>query len=207
VIPAIVTAAAISAALAYHPAGDRPAPHGDRLLWAEAGAAIAHWNRSGDDVRRACPDGIALRVATTLDGDGATWVDGRGEGCRAWLASWMLRSDRQQLREGRFDWPSDRATIADECAEVTHELGHAIGLAHTSNGGVMDAAVVAPTAECRRLAWRLAHDHALRSRLDRGTTSSIVVTGSPSASLVPPSVSAGTVLRTSTRTSARPGGT
>lgn len=163
-LPALVTAAAVAAALAYHPAGDRPAPTGDRLLWAEAGAAVAHWNRTGHDVQASCPHGIALRVATTLDGDGATWVDGRGEGCRAWLAAWMLHTDRQELREGRFDWPSDRDTISDECAEVTHELGHAIGLAHTHNGGVMDPDTVTPTAECRRLAWRLAHDHAPRSR-------------------------------------------
>lgn len=153
----VVTAAAIAAALAYHPVGDRPAPRGDRLLWAEVGAAVAHWNRAGDTVHVACPNGIVLRVATTLDSGGDEWVDGRGEGCRAWLSAVTLHSDRQDLRESRFDQSGNQIAIRDECAEVTHEIGHAIGLPHVAAGGVMDPNVVRPTTECRRLAARLVH--------------------------------------------------
>jgi hypothetical protein len=89
-----------------------------------------------------CPDRVQAYMADSLvDGDGVD-AAGRGGDCQAWLA-------REPLLE-LFATDDPLTALATECEWWTHEVGHALGLPHSS-GGVMDP--LAPVMPFDCVAW------------------------------------------------------
>jgi hypothetical protein len=123
--------------------------------------AVGYWRARG---LTTCPNGIQAYMADSLmdvDGD----ARGRGGDCQAWLSGPQLQALYTDPRITDRRYPAEY-----ECHDWTHEIGHALGLPHTYDKGVMDPSVTAFPAEC--VAWAVAlypAQHNPRSATRRAT--------------------------------------
>jgi hypothetical protein len=128
----------------------------------EVALAVAFWR-----VRTVvgCPQGITAYVADDLTGgDGGAF--GRGGDCAVWL--WkgyvdMLRDD-EGISLSLAKWK-----VVDECTLVVHEVGHALGLAHSTGApGIMNPDLMLDPWDCRLYARRWTEAR-IASRRDSAT--------------------------------------
>jgi hypothetical protein len=123
VLAALMALALPASAAGYSYPGQRQAPpivvdllHRADVFWAERGVI-------------GCPNGITAWQASDLSGgDGGAWARGwhEGDDCSIWVSDDLVsRTNFEQTNEG---------DLIDVCTAVTHEDGHARGLAHSETG-------------------------------------------------------------------------
>lgn len=140
-VAALVRPSMASADMSF--SGQRPAT--DARIEVEVYIAVSFWR---DRDVTSCAGGLrAFYAPSLLAGDGVEAL-GRGADCQIWLRDSYVRMLRQR-NESRAMRRSD---AEDECFAVTHEVGHALGLEHTHNGGVMDPDRHTVPWECRKWA-------------------------------------------------------
>lgn len=130
---------AVVAAASYGYPGQRLTQDGQTLD--EVALAVDYWK--AHDVT-GCPQGITTYDADDLlDGD-QVHAAGRGMDCTIWLNAPYLAGLRSRLN--RSEWRDD---LLQECGIVMHEVGHALGLPHREDGGVMSVPIRTVPWECR----------------------------------------------------------
>lgn len=114
-------------------------PATDPLGSGMAGVALGYWRAQGV---AECPGGVEF-----LYDDSITSL-GLGGGCVARLRTGYV----QDLRSPAWDRATRRFMAGLECQAWTHEVGHALGLEHTTERSVMNPGMWAVPAECRAFA-------------------------------------------------------
>lgn len=105
--------------------------------------AVTYWAARGIT---GCPAGIAVDAADDLgDPSPGTHVEGRGADCRIVLAP---THDLHRMRAGSSWW---YPVVTQQCRLVVHEVGHALGLEHTTHGVMAPSTTYVPQ-ECRAFA-------------------------------------------------------
>lgn len=138
---ATLTLAPVASAFEY--SGQRLAT--DARIEVEVYIAVSFWRDRG---LTSCAGGIqAFYAPSLLDADGVEAL-GRGADCQIWLRDSYVK----MLRNRHESRAMRRSDAEDECFIVVHETGHALGLEHTHDGGVMDPVRHIVPWECRKWA-------------------------------------------------------
>jgi predicted Zn-dependent protease len=114
--------------------------------------AIDHFRALGVT---ACPNGVETFYADSLGPSGLSL--GVGGGCQAALRTSYVTMNRDRDRSRSLR----RTGIEMECRAWMHEIGHALGLDHTIERGVMNSSPMTP-AECKhwaRILVPVKHSH------------------------------------------------
>lgn len=133
-----------AAAGAYE--NERP---GDTRLASEVQVALAYWMNQGV---YGCSNGIEIVIADSLMDTDQLDAAGRGRDCRTWFNSRNLAALRMN---GPLKWK--RQGAAGECALAIHEVGHALGLAHSHD--VMGPHLAVTPKACQTWAKKLYPPH------------------------------------------------
>lgn len=116
----ILGAPLVTAAQAVEFPGQQEAPLVITSLVERAGA---YWRTQGV---HACPSGVTAWQADDLTQDGGSaWGRGDGATCEIWLSSDLVWYAALPIWLGN---------AIEACTAVTHEVGHAYGLGHTTSG-------------------------------------------------------------------------